>query len=116
VVDDDASIRQTFTLLLSSWGYTVTTAVDGYDALGKLLQTVPDLIICDLSMPRLSGNDLLPLVRRRFPHIPIIVATGNPDQVLSLADAVYVKGNDQPQDLMRTVAKLVKCNPPSRSN
>jgi CheY-like chemotaxis protein len=98
-------------MLLSSWGYAVSTAVDGYDALGKLLEAIPDLIISDLNMPRLSGHDLLPLVRRRFPHIPIVVITGDSDQTFSLADAVHVKGKDQPQDLMRTLAKFVKSNP-----
>jgi CheY-like chemotaxis protein len=116
VVDDNAIIRQSFSMLLSSRGYSVTTAEDGYDALGKLLEEPPDLIICDLNMPRLTGYDFLRLVRRRLPHIPIVVATRDADQPLVLADAVYVKGKDQPQDLMRTVAKLVKSTPQSLSN
>ena len=82
----------------------------------RCYRCLPDLIICDLNMPRLSGYDLLPLVRRRFPDIPVIVVTGDPDQPLLPADAVYVKGNDQPNDLMRTVAKLVKSKAPSLSN
>jgi CheY-like chemotaxis protein len=116
VVDDSAITRQTFSMLLSSRGYRVTTAEDGYDALGKLLQELPDLIISDLNMPRLNGYDLLPLVRQRHPHIPIVVATGDANAPLALADAVYVKGKDQPQDLIRTVATLMKSDPLSLSN
>jgi CheY-like chemotaxis protein len=116
VIDDDAITRQTFSMLLSSQGYRVTMAEDGYDALGKLLQEPPDLIISDLNMPRLSGHDLLPLVRQRLPQIPIVVATGDADQPLVPADAVYVKGKDQPQDLLRKVAKLVRSNSQSLSN
>jgi CheY-like chemotaxis protein len=116
VVDDNATTRQTFSMLLSSQGYRVTMAEDGYDALGKLLQEPPDLIISDLNMPRLNGHNLLPLVRQRLPHIPIVVATGDDDQPLELADAVYVKGKDQPQDLLRKVAKLVRSNSQSLSN
>jgi CheY-like chemotaxis protein len=67
-------------------------------------------------MPRLNGHNLLPLVRQRLPHIPIVVATGDDDQPLELADAVYVKGKDQPQDLLRKVAKLVRSNSQSLSN
>ena len=107
VVDDDATIRQTFSMLLSSRGYRVTAAEDGYDALGKLLLEPPDLIISDLNMPRLNGYQFLSLARRWLPNIPIVVATGDPDQSLFLADAVYLKGKDQPRDLMRTVATLV---------
>ena len=116
MVDDDASVRHSFSMLLSSRGYRITTAEDGYDALDKLLQEIPDLIISDLNMPRLNGYELLPLVRRRHPHIPIVVATGNAEQTLPLADAMYVKGKDQPQDLMRTVAVLLKSDPLSLSN
>ena len=103
-------------MLLLSRGYRVTTAEDGYDALDKLLLETPDLIISDLNMPRLNGYELLSLVRQRHPHIPIVAATGDADALLALADAVYVKGKDQPQDLVGAVAMLLKSDSLSLSN
>ena len=51
----------------------VRTAVDGLDAIGKLRAVLPDLIISDLNMPRMSGLELLEVVRIRFPQIPVMV-------------------------------------------
>ena len=43
----------------------------------ELRQSLPDMIISDLSMPNMSGFEFLSVVRRRFPHIPVIAISGN---------------------------------------
>jgi CheY-like chemotaxis protein len=72
LVDDDPLIRKLISGYLVAAGYVVRTAVDGLDALGKLGAGLPDLIISDLVMPRMSGIELLDVVRIRFPQIPVI--------------------------------------------
>jgi two-component system chemotaxis sensor kinase CheA len=57
-------------------GHVVRIAVDGLDALDKLRAGLPDLIISDLNMPRMSGIALLEVVRKRFPQISVIVISG----------------------------------------
>ena len=110
VVDDAQSTRRAIAALLASEGYTVSTAQDGLDALEQLQLQTPDLIISDLNMPRMSGIELLQIVRHRFPEIPVIAASGDyedddtPDGLV--ADAFYAKGSHQPKDLLRIVAKL----------
>jgi chemosensory pili system protein ChpA (sensor histidine kinase/response regulator) len=67
VVDDDPSIRESAGIVLESEGYEVLTASDGLDGLRALSKSLPDLIISDLNMPRMSGFEFLAIVRKRFP-------------------------------------------------
>src|SRR5687767_9706143 len=59
LVDDDESLRQMYTLILSNAGYTVETAVDGIQGLTKVRERPYDLILLDLMMPNLDGIGFL---------------------------------------------------------
>lgn len=76
VVDDETSIREVTSAMLTEKGYEVLTAGDGQQALELLSQFRPDLVITDLRMPRLSGYELLGIIRERFPGLPVIVISG----------------------------------------
>jgi CheY-like chemotaxis protein len=76
VVDDEECIRELFWQLLQREGYEVATAEDGFDALLTLKQFLPDVIISDLNMPKMSGFEFLSVVRRRFPKISVIASSG----------------------------------------
>jgi CheY-like chemotaxis protein len=112
VVDDEESIRLVFAQLLQRGGYEVTTAENGFDALLQLKQSLPEVIISDLNMPRMSGFEFLSVVRRRFPKISVIASSGAyaskvvPTGVL--ADAFYAKGQDPPATLVQSVADLIQ--------
>src|ERR1044071_4720074 len=112
VVDDDESVREVFALLLRKEGYEVTAAENGFDGLLKLKQLVPDVIISDLNMPKMSGFEFLSVVRRRFPKISVIASSGAygsrvvPTGVL--ADAFYAKGQDSLKTLLNSVAVLIQ--------
>jgi len=96
VVDDEESMRESLAMLLSSDGYDVATAKDGFDALLQMKRSLPDVIISDLNMPQMSGFEFLSVVRRRFPQILIVAMSGAyrgaavPDGII--ADAFYAKG------------------------
>ena len=94
-MDDDPSILQVGAALLASKGYEVLTAADAFLTLIQLRQSLPDVIISDLSMPNMSGFELLSVIRRRFPHIPVIAISGeyfgNTPQGL-IADPFFTKG------------------------
>ena len=112
VVDDEASIRNSTSMLLKSAGYDVCTAENGFDALLQLGKKTADVIISDLNMPQMSGFEFLSVVRRRFPDIPVIAVSGaydSGDQVPGgvIADAFYSKGRHHPEELLRTVAELI---------
>ena len=112
VVDDDESIREVFSQVLRLEGYGVATAENGFDALLKLKHFLPDVIISDLNMPKMSGFEFLSVVRRRFPKISVIASSGAygssavPTGVL--ADAFYAKGEDRLEMLLDNVATLIQ--------
>jgi CheY-like chemotaxis protein len=115
VVDDEPVILQTMTAILENEGFAVLTAEDGFAALNILRGASPDLIITDLRMPNMSGFELLSVVRRRYPHIPIIVISG--EYVLEgvpaglLMDAFFQKGGYTPPQLFEAIRQFVADSP-----
>jgi DNA-binding NtrC family response regulator len=76
VIDDERSIRETFKLRLSKWGYDVHLASDGISGMELLSNNNFDMVISDIKMPGIPGNELVKLVKERFPDIEIVVITG----------------------------------------
>jgi len=75
VVDDSATIRRSAALLLAQAGHHVVLAEDGFDALVQLADCTPDLIFCDVLMPRLDGYQTCALVKKnaRFYATPVVM-------------------------------------------
>ena len=116
LVDDEPILRDTWTKVLSELGYEVATAADGLDALAQLRCTIPDIVISDLNMPRMSGFELLKIMCVRFPGIPLIAMSGAYDSNdhfpnRLMVDAVYPKGRCQPEELAQIVADLLRATP-----
>ena len=115
IVDDEPSICKTAGQILESEGYEVLTAKDGLEGLHALGKSLPDLIISDLNMPRMSGFEFLAVVRERFPHIPTIAMSGGYSSgempVGILADAFLQKGNYTVKQLSHEVGKLLAGSP-----
>jgi len=112
VVDDEPSLREALKHLMTDAGYRVATAEDGFDALLHLKRSIPNVIISDLNMPRMSGFELLSVVRRRFPQVSVVATSGAYTSTLVptgvLADAFYAKGQHHPEALLDTVAELIR--------
>lgn len=77
VVEDDTNLKEIYSTYLKTAGYEVVTAVNGEDALIVLGKGIPDLIITDTMMPRLSGFDMLEKIRQtpEYKDIPVIMMT-----------------------------------------
>lgn len=77
VVDDSAAIRHLVADCLRRQGFGVTTAVDGQDGLDKARAAVPDLILTDYDMPRMTGFELVVALRRHVEtrDVPIVMLT-----------------------------------------
>jgi CheY-like chemotaxis protein len=113
VVDDEQNVRDSLALILKAAGYVVSTATDGFDALLQMRRAIPDIIISDLNMPNMSGFEFLSVVRRRFPEISVIAASGAYQYGESIpggviADAFYSKGRNDPAGMLRMVAELIE--------
>ena len=77
IVDDEEHIRNGLKTALSLDGYGVEIAADGEEALKKLNEEDIDLLITDLKMPRVTGEELMKETLRKYSHIPVIVLTGH---------------------------------------
>ncbi|SCC92740.1 twitching motility protein [Thiomonas sp. X19] len=85
VVDDSNTIRRSAEIFLKQAGYQVLLSEDGFDALSKVNDTLPDMIFCDILMPRLDGYQTVAIIKRspRYAGIPVIM--------LSSKDGVFDK-------------------------
>lgn len=102
VVDDEASSREGLSELLESWGYKALKARDGDDALEVIGRTRPDIIICDLKMPKLDGLGVLKAVGDDTDMVFVMLtAQGTID---SAVEAIKLGAYDyltKPIDIMR---------------
>ena len=75
VIDDSNTIRRSAEIFLRQGGHEVVLAEDGFDALAKVNDHVPQLIFCDILMPRLDGYQTCAIIKRnpRFAHVPVIM-------------------------------------------
>ncbi|HEX5356816.1 MAG TPA: response regulator [Aquabacterium sp.] len=75
VIDDSNTIRRSAEIFLKQGGYEVVLAEDGFDALSKVNDHNPDVIFCDILMPRLDGYQTCAIIKRnpRFTNTPVIM-------------------------------------------
>ena len=75
VIDDSNTIRRSAEIFLRQGGHEVLLAEDGFDALAKVNDHAPELIFCDILMPRLDGYQTCAIIKRnpRFAHVPVIM-------------------------------------------
>jgi twitching motility two-component system response regulator PilG len=75
VIDDSNTIRRSAEIFLRQGGHEVVLAEDGFDALAKVNDHAPELIFCDILMPRLDGYQTCAIIKRnqRFAHVPVIM-------------------------------------------
>jgi CheY-like chemotaxis protein len=109
VVDDEPSIRMVLLHTFTECGYSARAAEDGFSALARIRQEIPDILLSDLNMPGMSGFELLSVVRRRFPAMRAIAMSGafSGDNVPPgvCADAFYEKGA-HPDSLLRVLETM----------
>jgi twitching motility two-component system response regulator PilG len=75
VIDDSNTIRRSAEIFLRQGGHEVVLAEDGFDALAKVNDHSPQIIFCDILMPRLDGYQTCAIIKRnpRFAHVPVIM-------------------------------------------
>ena len=85
VIDDSNTIRRSAEIFLKQGGHEVLLAEDGFDALAKVNDVQPDLIFCDILMPRLDGYQTCAIIKRneKYSSIPVVM--------LSSKDGVFDK-------------------------
>ncbi|MFM6980487.1 MAG: response regulator [Micrococcales bacterium] len=121
VVEDEQTLRETLAYLLEREGYEVEVAADGKQAIEQFVKTEPELILLDLMLPGLNGNDVCRQIRQTS-NVPIIMLTAKDtelDKVLGLeigADDYVTKPYSTRELLARMKAVLRRQVTPAVSN
>ncbi len=113
VIDDSNTIRRSAEIFLRQGGHEVVLAEDGFDALAKVNDHVPQLIFCDILMPRLDGYQTCAIIKRnpRFAHVPVIMLSSK-DGLFDKARGRMVGSEDYltkpftKEQLLRVVAQF----------
>jgi len=112
VVDDEPMVRQSLGQFLGDEGYTVEEAADGADALARVVEHRPDVILLDLMMPGMNGRQFLAALRGdpRYTDVPVVVMTavrGLTVQPAALGANEVVEKPFEVDDLLNKVALAV---------
>jgi twitching motility two-component system response regulator PilG len=114
IVDDSPTVRKLISGKLEKSGHNAICAVDGMDALAKINETVPDLILLDITMPRMDGYQVCKLIRgnEATQDVPVIMISGKDgffDKVRGKMAGTnnYITKPFGPETLMKTVNEYI---------
>ena len=113
IVEDDPSTRLGLTELVRTWGYLADSAEDGEDGLQKITSFRPAIVVTDLVMPRMDGQQLLKALREQDPDIAVVILTAQ-GSVESAVEAIkdgaydYLTKPVDPQRLQILLANVVE--------
>ena len=112
-VDDDALVLMNTVHMLEDLGHTVFEAYSGYEALEILKREDGiDLVVTDQAMPKMSGTELAKIIKREWPDIPVLLATGYADRVRG--DDIGLPKLTKPYMQRELAEAIVRMNPPRR--
>jgi DNA-binding NtrC family response regulator len=121
IVEDEEATRSGLTELVRAWGYTADSAADGEEALERITEFRPTIIVSDLVMPRMNGLDLLRAIKDETEHTKVILLTAQ-GTVDTAVEAVKAGAEDyltkpvDPQRLKRLLERLAELNAQKREN
>lgn len=115
VVEDDISLREIYSIRITAEGYEVVTAGDGEEALAVAVREKPDLVLSDVMMPKISGFDMLDILRHtpETANIKVVMMTAlsSEDQRKRGeqlgADRYLVKSQVGIEDVINTIHELL---------
>ena len=117
VVDDEPDIRDLITFILQDYGVEVTAVSSAQEALQALSESIPDVLISDIGMPKTDGYMLMREVRARSPqqggHVPAIALTAyagemNQQQALAAGFQIHISKPVDPDVLVKAIADLIE--------
>jgi CheY-like chemotaxis protein len=117
VVDDDAEVREALGRVLEDDGFDVATVAGGSEALQRIGQKTPDVVVLDLMMVGLDGPSTLREIRKNLGPIPVIVHTGYPDgdlmqRALESSPFTLLAKPCPPKRFVETVRRICNDNEP----
>lgn len=109
VVEDNPELRGLFSDALALAGYVVRQAANGMEALRLLDSAPPDVVVLDLGLPHVTGHEVLFELKQHghTRHIPVVIVTGNKDQVEGITPGCLLRKPVHADELVRTVQSCI---------
>ena len=116
LADDSVTIRKVVELTFMEEDYELVAVGDGRDALAKLEDGSPDLVIADVHMGEIGGYDVCKESKKRYPDVPVLLLVGtfepfDPSDVEKHGADAFIKKPFDSQDLLNEVGRLVQERP-----
>lgn len=108
IVEDDETIREGIKDFLEENSFMVDTAIDGAQALDQVKKIIPDLVILDLGIPKISGESVCQEVKKLYPTLPVIILTAK-NQKTDIVSGFNLGADDyiaKPFDLDELMARI----------
>lgn len=117
IIEDDASSRELYGLLLQAFGYATDFAANGEEGLARVRSTSPDLILCDILLPGLDGVEVMKRLKAdsslcRIPIIALTIfsSTGHRERLLAAGFDGYMSKPTIPEEFIREIIELLPPN------
>ncbi len=108
VVDDDESIRLLLRDEFCDNGYNVVTAIDGEEGLVAFDEQNIDVVVLDLNMPKLTGEQVATKLKGKAPNVPVVIYTANPERLEEQDNVSYDSLVYKSSDLEELVNKVIQ--------
>jgi len=116
IAEDDEFIRDIYNRIFTMNGFNVTLATNGLEALEKMEDITPDLILLDIMMPYQNGKEVFKKIKKndRLKNIPVVFLTNVSAQddmeqeLLDQADKYLIKAHFTPREVVEEVLPLIK--------
>ena len=114
VVEDSPTIRKVISITLGQKGYDIVEAGDGLEALSRLNEVKPDLVLLDIILPKMDGYQILSIIKENseFKHIPVIMLTSK-DGIINkvkgkvAGSSAYLTKPFDPKQLVETIERYI---------
>lgn len=115
IIEDDAFIRDIYSVRFGQEGYQIDIAENGVEALKKLKKTIPDIILLDMVMPYMDGTETLKNIKKndRLKNIPVIMLTNVSEKekvdesIESGVKEYLIKSHFTPSEVVEKVSSLL---------
>ena len=113
IIEDDELMLKILQFILKKENYNLLIAKDGLDAIEKIPQYLPDLVITDVMLPFKSGLEIVNYLKHDFSHIPVIVLSALGEEERTVVEAFQLGADDfiakpfNPIELMLRVKRLI---------
>ncbi len=120
IIDDDPDTCTLLSRFLTRKGYLTVSANSGRTGIAAVEAECPDLIVCDFRLGDMDGNEMLPKLRERWAHIPVLVITGYSDirmavHVMKLGAFDYISKPIVPDEILLTIQRALESPSPAQA-